>query len=406
MLLTACQTGHSPLIQEGPWRAWLDSPGGDLPFGLEIHRDGDGLSGFLVNGAEKIEVPRIALTANRLVVSIEHYDAVITATLSPDGRRLEGAWEKTAGPDERSHLAFHATAGLQSRFAVGTSSTQAAEIDGRWAVDFESDDDTAIALFERQPDGSIHGTFMTATGDYRFLAGSFDNRRLRLSVFDGAHAFLFDARLRDDGTLAGDFWSRDTWHETWTARRDDDVKLPNPFDQTRWTEGADLSRAVFPDLEGNLRSLADPEFAGRARILEVFGSWCPNCNDATSYLGELHRRYADRGLSIVGLAFEMTGDFERDAQQVRTYADYHGIEFPLLLAGLSDKDEASRAFPLIDRVRSFPTTIFLHGDGRVRAVHTGYSGPATGHAHQELRSKFESLIEELLASEPAPAVGG
>ena len=93
----------------------------------------------------------------------------------------------------------------------------------------------------------------------------------------------------------------------------------------------------------------------------------------------------------------MTGDFQRDADQVRAYAAHHGIEYPLLLAGLADKNEASRAFPLIDRVRSYPTTIFLHGDARVRAVHSGFTGPATGEAYSRLRSRFESLIEELLA---------
>ncbi len=115
------------------------------------------------------------------------------------------------------------------------------------------------------------------------------------------------------------------------------------------------------------------------------------------YLVELHGKYKDRGLSIVGLAFEHTGNFERDARQVRRFAKRYGVEYPLLVAGLSDKKAASKAFPLLDRVRSYPTTIFLHADGRVRAVHTGYAGPATGLANYELRAKFESLIEELLA---------
>ena len=153
---------------------------------------------------------------------------------------------------------------------------------------------------------------------------------------------------------------------------------------------------VYPDLDGRPRSLADPEFAGRARIVEIFGSWCPNCSDATAYLVELDREYRERGLSIVGLAFEMTGDFERDAAQVRVYAEHHRIDFPLLVAGVSDKGKASESFPLLDRIRSYPTTIFMHADGRVRAVHQGYTGPATGEAYAELRERFRELVEELL----------
>jgi hypothetical protein len=99
----------------------------------------------------------------------------------------------------------------------------------------------------------------------------------------------------------------------------------------------------------------------------------------------------------VGLAFELTGDFERDAEQVERYRARHGIEFPLLVAGQADKAAASKSFPLLDRVRASPTTIVRDADGRVRAVHTGYAGPATGPEHAKLRADFERLIDELLA---------
>lgn len=99
------------------------------------------------------------------------------------------------------------------------------------------------------------------------------------------------------------------------------------------------------------------------------------------------------------MAFEMTGDFARDAEQVRIYRDHHGIEYPLLIAGTSDKAEASKAFPLIERVKSFPTTIFMDGDGNVHTVYSGFSGPATGEAYARLQALFENTIEELLGDE-------
>jgi thiol-disulfide isomerase/thioredoxin len=135
-------------------------------------------------------------------------------------------------------------------------------------------------------------------------------------------------------------------------------------------------------------------------MLVLFGSWCPNCNDEAAFLRELDQRYRARGLSIVGLAFELTGDAARDAQQVKLYAARHQLAFPLLLAGTSDKASATQRFPLLDKVRAYPTTVFLHGDGRVRAVHQGYSGPATGAEHAKLREDFERLIEDLLTETP------
>ncbi len=402
VLSTSCENSSSS-FPDGLWRAWLDSPGGELPFGLEFRAAGQELEAFLINGVERARVARVAREGPRLTLSIDPYDAKIDATLAPDGRRLDGRWEKTGGGGTKSGLDFHAVPGEQPRFTPipAPPDPEALDhIDGRWAVRFESSDEPAVGVFETRADGTVLGTFLTTTGDYRYLAGRFGAGRLRLSCFDGAHAFLFDAILNDNETLSGGFWSRDTWYETWTARKDPQAQLPDPFELTQWTGGKELSEIVFPDPTGRRYSLADPELGGRGRILEIFGSWCPNCNDATRFLVELDAKYRDRGLSIVGLAFEMTGEFERDAEQVRQFAEHHGVEFPLLVAGLYDKDEASREFPLLDRIRSFPTTIFLHADGRVRAVHQGYAGPATGDANAELRERFETLVQELLA-EPA-----
>jgi thiol-disulfide isomerase/thioredoxin len=384
-------------IRSGAWRAWLDSPGGELPFGLELEAHDASLRAWLVNGVERIEIPKAALDAGTLVLDIEHYDSTLRATPSVDGSRLDGEWRKRRGPDVFAKLAFHATAGAAPRFAPDSPAGGAKPVDGRWAVRFQPGDEPAVAIFETQPDLTLAGTFLTPTGDYRYLAGRQDGVRVRLSCFDGAHAFLFDARVKPDGSIAGDFWAGDSSHETWTARRDDQAALPDAFGATKWSPSASLEKLVFPDLDGKPRSLADPAFAGKARILQVMGSWCPNCGDETQYLVELDRRYRSRGLSIVGLAFEVTGDFARDAAQVRKLAARDGITYPLLVAGTSDKEKASAAFPALDRVRAYPTTIFLHADGRVRAVHTGFAGPATGAAHRELRAEFEAIIEELLA---------
>ena len=380
----------------GLWRAWLDSPGGSLDFGLRIERDGDGWKAWVINGVEEILVPEVSWDGQNFVLGIDYYDSTISAQISAGGKRLDGQWRKRAGPDRSARLPFHAAYG--SRLTDDDASPPTPEFSGRWSVQFAKSDDPAVGVFSVDArTGVATGTFLTTLGDYRFLAGRASAGRLRLSCFDGAHAFLFDARLNADGTLTGDFWSRDAWHEKWSARRDDSAELPDGFGLTRSDPAVKLDALTFPDLEGRPRSLNDPDLMGRARIIAVFGSWCPNCRDETLYLTELHRRYKKRGLSILGIAFELTGDFQRDAAQVKTYVKRHGITYPVLIGGISDKAEASKRFPLLDRIRAYPTTLFLDAKGTVRAVHTGFSGPATGAAHQRLRERFESMIETLLA---------
>lgn len=399
----------------GPWHAWLESPGGRLPFALELSIEDGEVTAVVGNGPERIEVPSVHRPDDgTLVLEFPHYDARVAATLSRDGERLEGHWVKRRGPDRWARLPFVATAGAAPRFAehrpgeagaLGPSpagglgpARAAPPIDGTWRIDFASDEDPAIGVFTSGEDHAVEGTILTSVGDYRYLAGRWQAGRLRLSVFDGAHAFLFDARLRPDGSLRGDFWSGDAWHEPFVARRDPDVALPDGFSATRSTgEARDWGALTFPDLDGVPRSLDDPRFAGKARIVQVFGSWCPNCHDASELLVELDERYRARGLSIVGLAFEHTGDFDRDARQVRRYVERHGVEYPVLVAGPSDKEAAGEVLPVLDRVRSFPTTIFMDAEGEVRAIHSGFAGPATGARHEALRAEFVERIEALLS---------
>jgi thiol-disulfide isomerase/thioredoxin len=384
------------MLHTGPWRAWLESPGGELPFGLEIERDGEQITAVITNGEERIAVPAASVEGAELVLDIPHYDSTIRARISPLGTRLDGGWKKRSGADRWTGLAFAADAGAAPRFrSIG--SARAEGIEGRFAVQFEKSQDPAVAILRPGKEGGVEGTFLTSTGDYRWLAGSLESGRLRLSCFDGAHAFLLDAKVGVDGRLSGDFWSGDRWHETWSAVRDANAAIPDEFAQAHWRQDIGLAMLLYPDLEGNERCLGESAFAGKAIVLQVLGSWCPNCHDETAYLARVYERYRERGLSVVGLAFEMTGDFERDAEQVRRMRERHGVKYPVLLAGLSDKEKAAQAFPALDRVFAFPTTIFLHRDGRVRAVHSGFAGPGTREEHDRLAKRFEGIIEELLA---------
>ncbi len=388
------------------WRATLvvatdddGAPSKELPFGLELVRNADGTQAFLLNPPERIPVPHVEWDGETLLLELPHYNSRIRATRGADGA-LSGEWTKVRGKDRIARVPFRAVPGGAGRFP-STAPSAATNVAGRWSVDFAEDEPLSVAILEQDAASAlVTGTVLTATGDYRYLAGAVDGDTLRLSCFDGAHAFLFEARLADDG-LAGEFYSGNWWLDTWTAKRDPAARLGDAFRQTTWDPRRSLADLAFPDLDGELVPLASPALAGKVTIVQLFGSWCPNCNDETVYLRELYERYAPRGLSILGLAFELTGERGPDTEQVRIFRERYDIDYPLFLAGTANKTDATLAFPAIDRLRSFPTTIFFDARGRVRSVHSGFAGPATGDAHAALRAQFEAEIEELLA-EPAP----
>ncbi len=217
-------TADTPINEQVPkagmWRAWLDSPGGQLPFGLEFKMDRGTRRAWIINGPERIPIPIVSVDRGHIALEIDYYDSKLTAALSDDGKRMDGIWRRKSAGDTWSELDFHAIAGKALRFpavedAAGTH--RSVSINGHWRVKFSKSADEAVGVFQARPDLTATGTFMTTTGDYRFLAGTFDGTHLNLSCFDGAHAFLFKAEYTPEGTLAGDFWSRDTWHETWTG---------------------------------------------------------------------------------------------------------------------------------------------------------------------------------------------
>ncbi len=412
LLAVACgpppETGDTPTLSPalaGTWRAVLLSPGGELPFSLFFAEGSDGLQAVARNGAEEVPFSAVEQRGSEVVLRFDWYDSEITARVDASGDTMAGTWRKTV-PGGDSTLPFTAMRGDDHRFLLAEQSPPEgvmASVAGDWSVEFSDEDGSEPARGELVQEGeSVTGTFLTPTGDYRFLAGSYQGGLLRLSTFDGAHAFLFQARAQADGTLAGDFWSRDTYHATWTAHRAaaDEEVLPDDWSLVGLTNDDGRFSFSFPDLEGRPVSLSDERFQGKAVLVNIFGSWCPNCNDEAPYLADWSRRYRGRGLEVVGLAYELSGDAERDRTMVRRFAERYGITYPLLLAGVSDKQAAAATLPDLSAVIAYPTSIFIGRDGKVRKIHSGFSGPGTGVHHERLVAELEATIEELLAEPP------
>lgn len=399
--------GEKPSIADGVWRAWLElpkAPGGELPFQIRIeHPMTDdrpaGIAAYLVNGTEEIEIPLVTWDGDELLLSMDYYDAHLRARVRADGKRMDGEYTKRRG-EGWARMAFHAEAGGAARFPApgsGSASTDAdRDVSGRWRVTFPGSDDAVLVVGGSEDDAS--GTFLTTTGDYRFLAGDFYGDTLRLSAFDGAHAFLFVAKRDARGNLAGEFWSGDWHHETWTAVPDAKAEVRDGFSFTKAIGSGNVNGLKYVDLEGNERALSEAAVGGRAkaRIVYVFGTWCPNCKDATAFLNELRAMQKSKGFEVVGLAFEVSGERERDLAQLRRYVERTGVEFPVLLAGVADKKKAAEALPVIDAVKAYPTLLFVDGRGRIRAAYAGFSGPATGEEHEKLKKKIAGMVERLL----------
>jgi thiol-disulfide isomerase/thioredoxin len=201
----------------------------------------------------------------------------------------------------------------------------------------------------------------------------------------------------DGDTLRGLFHAGLRTQTPWTAVRStgrQHLRLPTEMTQADTTAPF---RFAFPDLDGRMVTNEDPRFRGKVVLVDVFGTWCPTCHDAAPVLTALWRDYHARGLEIVGLAYEVSGDTAVDGRLVRRYRDKFSVPFPLLIAGINDVEAAAQTLPQLRGFTSFPTSIFLGRDGRVRRVHAGFYGPSTGSMHTAQVADFRRVIEQLLA---------
>ena len=396
----ACRMEKSGTIhlKEGVWRLVMHSPGGELPFTLKILKEEGVLRAEAHNQEEILRFDTVWVDeTGSVTLGMDHYESTFKGQLSPDGTRIDGQWTKVTGHDKISKLDFHAEYNNANRFQLEARG-EPASFAGKWSVTFDNEGDPQPAIAEFSQDGShIQGTFLTPTGDYRYLDGSVAGNKLYLSCFDGGHAFLFTATLQEDGSLSGDFWSKDTWHETWTAVPDEHAELEDSFQLTALKEGAPGFRFQFPDMDGEQISQDHPSLNGKVRLITIFGSWCPNCNDEAPFLQGLYEKYADQGFEVLGLAFEMTRDEARNIKVLNRFKKKHNLSYRILLAGVStDKEEAARTLPDLQHVMSFPTTILIDRNGQVNSIHTGFTGPGTGQHFHDLKKAYQQKIEALL----------
>ncbi len=384
-------------LKTGTWRGTLkNSAGLELPFNFEIKDTAGRQQMTIINGKERFKVNEVSTRGDSVFIKMPLFDSEFK--LKQEGNNLAGNWIKHVG-ERDAIIPFTATYGQNWRFFEHPE-TSAASVAGKWSAIFGEGEgrDTTVGVFQ-QSGSKVTGTFLTTTGDYRYLEGTVTSNQLFLSCFDGGHAFLFTADLVNSNTLAnGQFYSGYSGKETWTAVKDDNAHLPDAYNLTALKPGYKKLDFSFPDLKGQKVSLNDPRFKNKVVIVEVMGSWCPNCMDQTAYLVNYYKKYHRRGVEVVDLAYERTTDFNKSKKALDQEVNHFNIPYPVLVTGYtSNKKETAASLPALTHFMGFPTTIIIDKKGDIRKIYTGFSGPGTGNYYTEFVDGFERLTDELLA---------
>lgn len=382
LLLTAgcgVRTESAPIT--GQWAAVLRLDTAEVPFRFDVTEQQGTLIGHLYDGERKVRSAPAQREGDTVRFAYPSQAGTLTARLVEG--RLDGQYVRGT----RTY-AFSAERATAPAVVDG-----APAIDGLYIIPTTSKKgEVAWRFIVRQEGPEVSAAILRVDGDTGALTGRFDGQKFVLSHFSGARPLLLEVTANADGSLT----LRQNREKTLTALRHTAANLPVPTDSAQHTIIRNATTPVsfsFPDLQGRRVSNTDARFQGKVVILSVTGSWCPNCHDEAPFLAELYKAYRDRGLEVVALSFEEEAQL-KDPARLRAFVQQYDIEYPVLLAGLPE--DAPAALPQVEHLDSFPTTLFVGRDGRLRATHAGFPSPASGDFYTRAREEITATVERLL----------
>jgi thiol-disulfide isomerase/thioredoxin len=384
----AVACGSPASTPAGLWDATVVVNKVEIPFQFEITGNGSDLKAAFFDGDLRVRSTSGRLDNGTVVLRFDQYGSRVEAVWADD--QLRGKYDRgTRG----APYPFSARRAVPAP-PVGE---KVPAIAGEWKIaTTSSKGEKAFRFLVRQNGPQVSAAILRVDGDTGTLSGTFRNGAFVLSHFSGARPLLLEVTPAADGSLQI-LQNRET---KLVALRVEDPRakaLPEPTDPEQHTTVKDPSAPFtfsFPDLNGQVVSNTDPRFRGKVVLVNITGSWCPNCHDEAPFLTELYEKYRQGGLEIVALAFE-EADQLKNPERLRAFMKQFGITYPVLLAG--EPDQVAEKLPQAVNLNAVPTTFIVGRDGRVRAVHAGFAGRASADVHTETKQHVTRQIEGLLA---------
>jgi len=393
----------------GVWQGTIQSRAGTVTFQIEVTKQAGGtLQATLINATDRQPFNSAEWNNGTLTLRMNYYDGVLTLHTAATG--MEGEYSRLT-----SKGMVHIPLSLAPRQqpAPGKQWT-GPSLTGDWIFTWPSEngaEKTTRASFQQQTDMSgpdrvpVTGTIQPVSGDTGLLHGVVSTTpegrtHFHLSRFDGIHVMAIDGDFQPDGSLKGQQGGIKAL-EDFTAVRATDAKTANPNalaeTLTHVKDPSEPFRFSGIDASGKTVTQDSPEFKGKPLIVDIFGTWCPNCHDEAPALEKLYQKYHNEGLEIVGLAYEYVDDTPRNLKQIAIYREKFGITFPLLLSGTTDEGQIAKTLPQLVGFGAFPTSIFVDREGHVRQILAGFTGPSTGEKYQEVQQRMDELAREIVA---------
>jgi peroxiredoxin len=376
----------------GQWRAVVTGGATEIPFQFDVRMNAKGdTTLYFLNAAERFEGGRVRQTTDSLFVALDQFDNELAFKI--DGQALEGVLRRQDHQGRPTPI--RAETGKDYRFAPAGPAA-AGNISGTYDIVFASEngkEEKAVGLF-KQTGNKLEGTFLRVTGDSRFLEGIVTGNEFYLSSFIGSGAGYYKGSFTKDKQLTGTIGTRGS--QRFTGTPNDNAALPDPYALTVLKDGYTSFDFSFPDINGKKISLSDPKYKNKVVVIAISGTWCPNCIDEAAFLAPWYKKNKQRGVEVITIYYERQTDSAFVRKALTRFRNRFDIQYDQVVGGVADKQFVATSLPALNTFLSFPTTIIIDKKGKVAQIHTGYSGPATGHYYTEFVKEFNETIDKLV----------
>ena len=377
------------ILENGYWQGNLVMQGYDVPFIFHVDEQQNLI---IFNSDEKIKMQELNFEGDSTLLSFQDYPTYIKFKKNEENE-LNGYY---IHPDIGSDLQypFHGKYIGKEEVRQGSGELDY-DFSGNWETYFRPNTDRqypSVGQF-RQEGKVIKGTFLKPSGDARFLEGTFENNVFKLSSFDGSYAALYLAELKND-TLFGKYISRNTGEIEWFSVKNDEFELEDSDKRTFLVHNE--IQLNLKTLQGESFTYPNPSLEGKTVIIQILGTWCPNCLDEGDYFKELYEKYQSQGLEIIGVAYERPTEFEDQVARVERMVKSRELPYPILIGGDLKSNKIAEDFSMLNKISAFPTALFINKKGEIVRVETGFSGPGTGELYEKHTKEITRFVEELL----------
>jgi len=389
ILLISCNSEDSEKLELGDYVGRLEVENNKyLPFNFSVTND----STLVVQNSSEIVDFSIVYSKDSIFIKSKVFEGFIKGVLVEN--KINGFF--TIESLDRS-VPFSSYKN-NNRFNIDFDENKKLTLN-RWKFTFNPNKDNAsfsVGIFNSIGENEISATFRTTTGDYGYMHGGYKENKIVLSTFNGSRAYLFEAEMNKD-SIEGVMYAGNHSKTIVKGVLDNDFDLSNEYSLTSLKGKYQKFDFSFENTLGKLISIDDKFYDGKSMVVQLMGSWCSNCLDESKFYVDYMNKNELKDIEFVALAFEYAKTKDDALNSIQKLKKQLGINYPILLAqyGSSDKSRALEKFPMLNKIISYPTTIFLDKNKDVIKIHTGFNGPATGEKYTEFINEFNSTIKFL-----------